>query len=430
MESTTRRTGMRTRAALLAAVLAFAVAVAGLVAVASRDTKSSPPRLSYGVSGTADSARARAGIAMSADSVGAAPAMFPYFAVEYRLDPGVGRPVDSAPAYRLHGPTKEAVARLAVALGLGPASERDGFWVADDTAEHHLQVDQRTGLWTFGPDPNTAVGSASSGSVSSSITACAPCPPDAVCAMQCKPTPDPPGPADDEAEQAARTIWRKAGIDPGSAEVQVKPGYGTASVSFSPLVEGLPVLGLDTMVDVGLHGVVNFASGWLGAPEKLGDYPLVDMATALKRLNDPSTMISQGGAGRRMGVPEPMTATDSAGATASAPPTDPPPALGKPTADKPPVATPPTDGAPADEPSQPQPVPVPVPEPVPPKRVETLTSVRLVLQYRGDSLLPVYVFTNETGADTPAVPAVPDDLIAPDASGRGTGERVPQTTPK
>lgn len=412
---------MRSRVALLAAVLAFAVGVAAIAVLAGSSGDDDLPLLAYGATGTDEGAAAGEARSMATADM----ALYPY-KTEYRMPTPLAKPADTAPAYRLNGATKADAQRLASAFGLGDvAAEQDEAWTASGDSGH-LQVDRR-GHWWFGPDKgDTGVASSSAtGSVTRSVTAtvaaddaavgeCAPCPPDAICTMECKPPtrpnkqPErPPGmPTAAEAESLARDIWAKAGVEVGKAKVDVQDGYSMFYVHFTPLVDGQEATGLEQSISIGPNKEIQYASGVVVDLDKLGDYPLIDTAAALDRLNNPPAYDTGG----REPAPMPMPA-ETRGDSGTAVMVDP---------------APPSDsgsgsggssspGAPPVKEEIPVPHPEPLPIPVPPEpepRVENVTAVRLALQFNGDSLLPVYIFTTESGGESWPVPAVPDKLLS------------------
>jgi hypothetical protein len=450
---------MRNRAAFLAAGMAFAVLLGGLAALAGKTggpgSGRDLPRLPFAAS--AGEARATAG--MAADR---AIASYPAGGgIEYRIVGALPDLGGHAPAFRLPPVDEAEVAPLARALGLpAPPKHEDGAWTVAD-GMHFLRVDAATGQWNYGADPGTAVSSGSvapsgsvdpSGGVASSgsgsaVTACAPCPPNAMCAQVCKEPTRPAGlPTKDEAEQAARALWSKLGIDPGRATVQVDDNFSEWFVHFQPRVAGVEVQGTDVGVSVGVKGAVQSVAGGLGLarPERLGDYPLISLAAAVDRLNHP---VAIGPACRKSdppqcAVPEPMPAQrdrvcmGNAGA-----PTTFAPAAGCAASDTPlttsgsagagsangsagagssgagsagkPSSTGgagaggvgggPDSGGPVTTETAPPPLP---PGPI----VLTITGARLALQLVDGHLVPVYAFTLSQGGEI-TVPAVPDRLL-------------------
>jgi hypothetical protein len=414
---------MRSRVALLTAVLAFAVGVTAIAVVAGSSGDDDLPLLAYGAAGTDQSAAAGESRSMATADM----ALYPY-KTEYRMAPPLAKPAESAPAYRLNEATKADAQRLAAAFGLGDVAEQDQAWTAGNDAGH-LQVDRR-GNWWFGPDKgDTGVASSpATGSVTRSATAvaaddaaigeCAPCPPDAICTMECKPPTRPiepvrpqgmPTPA--EAESLARDIWDKAGIEVGKAKVDVQDGYSTFFVHFVPLVDGQQASGLEQSISIGPNKEIQYASGSVVRLDKLGDYPLVDTADAVDRLNNPPAYDTGG----REPAPMPAEAREGSGTAVMVDPAPPSDSgsgssgsSGSSGGSSEPGAPPTKEEVPVPAPMPMPPEPMPEPEP----RIENLTGVRLGLQFNGEALLPVYIFTTESGGETWPVPAVPDKLLA------------------
>jgi hypothetical protein len=363
-----RRSGMRNRGALLAAVAVFALAVVGLAVVGGGGGgDSSLPKLLYAQADTAaDEAGARSASAMLA----------PAQPVEYRFRGPAPELPDEAPAYRLGNEVDPAVvARLATALGV----ERDAVSVSEGPgALWHLKgkddsVVSGGGMSSSGTGVATATATATLEvpTRSEAVEPCPPCPPDADC-VACgpvEPTPTPERPADlptqADAEAIARRVFEAVALP--ADEVGTFDHFDSWLVSVAPEVGGLPVLGLDTNVAVGPKGVIEWAHGSLAVPGKLGDYPLVDAETALDRLRG------------TIGIGPRTLAADTA-------------------------------------------------ESLPPRVVE-VTGAHLALQSTGESLLPAVVFESADG-DLVPVPAVEDRYLdqpapttdaVPDPSGRGSG---------
>jgi hypothetical protein len=93
-------------------------------------------------------------------------------------------------------------------------------------------------------------------------------------------TVSPPGPAaelapvaENTARKVARPVLLSAGVNPNSASVQAQGAM--RAVIFSPEVDGLTVLGLQTQVSVDARGQVVDASGWLAASTPGTTYPII-----------------------------------------------------------------------------------------------------------------------------------------------------------
>lgn len=88
--------------------------------------------------------------------------------------------------------------------------------------------------------------------------------------------------SDEAAEQRAREILGRLGVSGGEAEVRATSV--SVEVTIRPTVDGLPTRGYEHHLSLGLEGTPIGGYGWLGRPERLGDYPLVDLDGALDRL--------------------------------------------------------------------------------------------------------------------------------------------------
>ena len=358
-----RPSGMRNRAALVAAVAVFALAVVGLAVVGGGDDDdSSLPKLLYAAdAGATDEAGARSASAMLA----------PAQPTEYRVTGSLPALPEEAPAYRLGGDADEAEgAKLAAALGVEAAA---------------ITVPEEPGRpWFYSSTGKDVPLASNAGAATSTMTAtaratvraCPPCPPDADCA-ECRSIEPVPGeperpadlPTDTEAAAIARGVIAAAGLT--RAEVHVRDAFPVWHVTVSPTVDGLPTLGFETTVSVGPKGVIEWAAGYLGSAERLGDYPLVEAEAALERLRN-----GVGLGPRASGAAEPADLE-----------------------------------APGD--------------PI----VVEVTGAHLALQHTAGSLLPVVVFESASG-DLVPVPAVteryldqqaPADDPLPDPSGEGSG---------
>ena len=102
-------------------------------------------------------------------------------------------------------------------------------------------------------------------------------------------TTDPPAPpadlpSEDEARAIALELLEATGIDPEGAEVTVDGPYDAWYVTVEPRIDGVPS-GLVATASVGSEGQVTNAGGYLGTPERLGDYPVLDTRAAIDRAN-------------------------------------------------------------------------------------------------------------------------------------------------
>jgi hypothetical protein len=93
-------------------------------------------------------------------------------------------------------------------------------------------------------------------------------------------------PSEDEARRIALDLLAATGMDVSGAAVTVDGPYDTWYVNVEPVLEGMPASGMASSVSVGSKGQVQFASGYLSEPEKVGDYDLVSTREAIDRLNE------------------------------------------------------------------------------------------------------------------------------------------------
>ena len=346
---TRRPTAMRPRVVALAAVAAFAVAVTGLAVVAARSGDDSGlERLPFAAAGSG-AAEARDAMTLAA----------PAGPVEYVVEGDLPDLPDEAPAFRLGSDgTEQAAGRVARALGVDAEK---------------VTVEPVPGLpWYLSkalPDIAVSRGTAT-------IQACPPCPPDADCAA-CAPTPidavPAPEPAVDlpsrgDAERIARDIFGKLGVR--TEGLELLGGQYTWDAVVSPSVDGLPTRGLEHGLSIGAKGAVVGAHGYLGTPDRIGDYPLIDVGAGLDRLRTGVGVGPQPLVDRAVGAPE-------------------------------------IDIAP---------------------RVVTVTGARLALLHVGDLLGPVYeVLTKEGGALT--APAVTDRWLEQQQQQRPVRPDGPEPAP-
>ncbi|MGQ0832445.1 MAG: hypothetical protein ACT4OV_12290 [Microthrixaceae bacterium] len=335
--------GSRPRRRALWGVLAVAAIAAGVLAVSSGSD--GPPRLPVALGSSAG--REAAG-AQSADM---ALAWVTYV-------PGDGLPMlgGKATAYRLSGTIDAArVKALAAALGMsGEPTRSDKTWhlesgtavldVSEDAggmwwynADQRVQGISSSGGGSAGCDPaatecavagdegsatdepaTTVPGDTCSSDGSECSTTVPECPPNADCAAPVEPcgpavdcivppptTPVPPAdlPTKEEARKIALDLVAATGVDVDAANVTIDGPYDAWYVSVEPLLDGVPISGIGASVSVGSKGAITNASGTLGTPEPLGEYPLLDTRAAIDRLNK----LQEGGYG---GGPVPLGAPD------------------------------------------------------------------------------------------------------------------------
>lgn len=225
------------------------------------------------IAALAAAASAHSGVATPG---GAESLLYPERPVEYRLAPGIEPPARSAAAYRVvpEEVDVERVTRLAGALGLDgevEASEEGTFTV--QSGDRQLVVG--TDSWNYvddggGPQLGSDV-----------AVACVP-------GQECPAPPPPPPPVGvptaAEAEKKALELASKAGIDLRGAETQVdRDDTYARTVSFVPQAGGREVVGLDTSFTFAEHGRLEQAGGFFGRFESVGEYPLIDLESAVER---------------------------------------------------------------------------------------------------------------------------------------------------
>lgn len=364
------------------------------------------PLLPAGSAGGATSESA----AMAADTAGRsmiAPAQWR----EYRIAAGVEAPATEAPAYRL---VPKAISEGDIIEALG---DPEGT------------VDLHDGRWGFFREDATA------DTAVSSEPACAP---DETCREFEAPPPPPGVPSAADAEARFTAILDDLDLDPAAGTfdtydavdaVDAGPVY-QRTVTFRPEIDGVPVVGLEQSIAFGENGRVEWANGFAGTFEKLGDYPLVGLDAALERQQDLDGRMGATATGAaEPAIDSPAVAEDTAGgdaaagetgggtrgSTGSAAETDP--------ASQTEVGEPATDPV---TPVEPDPGVEPVPEPEQPNEPEVveITGADLVLlalwpRCEGDDLVLVPSFQLRVGDEVHlSLPAVEESSMAqpdPDA---------------
>lgn len=230
--------------------------------------KDSAGRLRLPVGSSGGGGRASSDEAMANSKAGADAMIAPARAVEYRLAGDAEAPAKSAAAYRL---TAKAGARADDATQIGKALRVDDL--------DGVEVQGGIG-WYYGRGQEGQEGVVSSG------TAVA-CTPEGKCPEPPAPAPPAGLPSAAQAERRFREILNDLGVDIGGGSVQVLPDtFDVRVVTFTPRVEGVEVVGLETSVAFGENGRVEYANGSLGRFERVGEYPLIGLPEALERFQE------------------------------------------------------------------------------------------------------------------------------------------------
>ena len=121
------------------------------------------------------------------------------------------------------------------------------------------------------------------------------------------PEPPPGVPSASQAEARFRQILTDLGIDPseGTFDVSGDDDPYQRQVAFTHTFDGMEVRGLESAVSFGENGRIEFAGGFLGRFEEVGEYPLVGLDEAFERYQSGS------GAGVGTGGIEPAIAVDT-----------------------------------------------------------------------------------------------------------------------
>ena len=228
------------------------------------------------------------------------------------------------------------------------------------------------------------------------------------------PEPIPPVgvPTEQDARQLATDVLTALGEDVSGLEVESYGDEWFASVTFR--TSAFYGAGPDDRVSLrewnfgfGADAVMQYASGWLADAEQVGPYPLIDLDTALARLNDGSYGYGSGG---MLGVTDVMIAASAPGDAATEVGAATVTVVAETAVAEPAVGVP--EGG--IEPAPVEPLPVePMPEPE--ARVVTLVDVQPDLWWAWDVdgsvwLLPAYRFIDSEGG-WHVVPAVTDEFL-------------------
>lgn len=284
--------------------------------------------------GAAGSSRSSATMSAEASADSSASMIAPLRAVEYKVAADPDDVPETATAYEVKArPADEVRAKVAKALDV-------------DADRIEVGVGGYDWYYSGNVSPDTAVSSSPASSPA--------CAPDEKCIVpEAAAPPTVKGvPSAAEAEERVRDLLESMGASlDGRFEAFGEDGYNR-TIQFTPAVDGHPVAGLQTSVAFGADARIEYANGVLADVESIGEYPLVGLDEAVKRLQEG---FGAGGGVRSMGAPEPAidpAATSdapasgggSAGSTGSAgsgvtgedvapsePPTDPPAPSDEPT---------------------------------------------------------------------------------------------------
>jgi hypothetical protein len=177
-----------------------------------------------------------------------------------------------------------AVAALAKTLGLqGDAAVVDGGWqVGDQNSGHGLFVSKAPGLpWNYSNfDAQASYACAGSATTAADGPGTImPPPPD------CVPPPPPAGvPTKDEALAKAGDLLKALGVDAGSLTITANASEWSADVQGVPSLDGIPTPSLTTSFGFGGGGKLQYANGYLLAPEKADSYPRIGTLKAFDSL--------------------------------------------------------------------------------------------------------------------------------------------------
>lgn len=229
------------------------------------------PLLPTGAGGDGGGQAALARLPEAADSGGFSDAIDPSelpdppLVEEYRLAAGVRVLERQAPAYRFRFPD-DTEERVRDALGVGT----DGFFEIDFT-----------GAWYW--DRDTA-----DDPVVEDVLTCDPPEPGSSEEPFCTEGPPPASdlPSFAEVEARFRVILEELGYDPDEGTFDTLDHPQSRQMGFLPRIGGLEVGYLESAIGFGEGGRLEFASGFFGTVEKLGDYPLDEVTAAIEAFEE------------------------------------------------------------------------------------------------------------------------------------------------
>jgi hypothetical protein len=236
-------------------------------------------------------------------------------------------------------------------------------------------------------------------------------------------TPPPVGvPTADEAEARTRDLMTAVGLDPAGFELETYADVWYASVNATEQLDG-QFAGRSFSTGFGGEGLLQYAGGQLAQPAPVGPYPLVDLDTAIARLNDPSGFY-MGGYGGGIALDTAVASREVTPAeagvdvaeadVASAPPASAPtapPATDGSSGSSGGGSTGSVGGVTAPPVSEPVPVEIPAPQEVTVTLVDVQPDVWWVWDVDGTVwLLPAYRFIGDDGGWY-IVPAVTDEFL-------------------
>jgi hypothetical protein len=277
---------MRQRVLVSASAVALVALVAGGAALALRDKSSHTPRTITVQGGVQGAAASQAKLSADTASGIARPYQNMHFVLSGDLSPLDG----DRPAWHLAAsPTADlgTIAALAKTLGVaGDVKTVDGGWQVGDSqgAGPNLFVAKQPGLpWNFSNAGDMKVGyaCASAGSASGGdlSTTTPPPPPD------CTGPPPPAGvPTKDGALAKVGDLLKALGIDAGSFTLTANASEWSADVQAVPSIGGVAAPGLTTSFGFAGEGKLQYANGYLLAPEKADTYPRIGTTKAFDAL--------------------------------------------------------------------------------------------------------------------------------------------------
>ncbi|UED83736.1 hypothetical protein [Streptomyces profundus] len=239
---------------------------------------------------------------------------------------------ESASVYRFDEPavTADEVAELAAGLGLDGQAEQveGGSWTVVGAPEGEragalLVAEEAPGHWFYtvhdadiiadGGDPLTEPGLMPGETASDPVGEAASDPDSSVSSDEMPAADGTPAPSVEDALAAAEPLLAALGLTDGRVDASATAGPQRL-VRAEPVVDGLPVAGMDMEFGVGPDGTLESASGVLGLPAADEERAVTDAQRALDRVNAGTAVGDDAAAARDIGqpclLPEPADAPE------------------------------------------------------------------------------------------------------------------------
>lgn len=230
-------------------------------------------------------------------------------------------------------------------------------------------------------------------------------------------------PTADEAEARTRDLMTALGVDPAGFKLETYADEWSASVNATEQLDG-QFGGRTFSMSYVAEGALQYAGGGLAQPSAVGPYPLIDVDTAIARLNDQNGFYMGGYGGGGIALDAAIATREVVSDVAPLPAATEPVTGGGSAG---------SDGDVGSATTPPMGTPVPVSIPAPQQVTVTLVDVQPDLWWVWDVdnsvwLLPAYRFIGDDGGWY-TVPAVTDEFLVKVPVDTVPDESAPATTP-